>query len=235
MPTYHLDYFTQTGFFEEKALALRLLKDVCSTLSDRGVAYCLMFGTLLGKLRHEDFIPWDDDIDIIIFDIERFESHCINSLEAQGYCVMPDRRLMKNPGPLTGEAALVNCGYRIYHADGLEVPQKKWKFPWVGVWLRSSSGPIFTLPPEAHVYEEFDFFPLQSVIFQGFPVLIPKDSHKILNEYFRTRDWMNFCVAPDLNHREYKKTNAPPSPVSLVKVMQHLRNRGFLKVDLTKI
>ena len=66
-------FFKKTGFFKQKDAALRHLRDADEILRSEGVDYCLMFGTLLGLLRHDDFIPWDDDLDIIIFNIEKFE------------------------------------------------------------------------------------------------------------------------------------------------------------------
>lgn len=45
---------------------LSMLKDIDSFFERNGIQYCLTGGSTLGKVRHNGFIPWDDDIDLAI-------------------------------------------------------------------------------------------------------------------------------------------------------------------------
>lgn len=43
-----------------------ILKKTIKFLDDNNLSYQIAYGTLLGAVRHNGFIPWDDDIDIIM-------------------------------------------------------------------------------------------------------------------------------------------------------------------------
>lgn len=49
---------------ELKALELDVLRYIRSVCEKNSLRYYLMFGTLIGAVRHKGFIPWDDDVDI---------------------------------------------------------------------------------------------------------------------------------------------------------------------------
>jgi hypothetical protein len=48
-----------------------LLEYTDRTLTEHGIAYWVSCGTLLGAVRHQGFIPWDDDIDLQVEMTER--------------------------------------------------------------------------------------------------------------------------------------------------------------------
>jgi len=62
-----MDYFSESyGFGEYKPKAIKLLKQTIDILNEFDIKHMLISGTLLGYIRHNDFIPWDDDIDILV-------------------------------------------------------------------------------------------------------------------------------------------------------------------------
>lgn len=51
---------------ELKKIQLNILDVVSAFCEDQGLSYFLGYGTLIGAIRHHGYIPWDDDIDIVM-------------------------------------------------------------------------------------------------------------------------------------------------------------------------
>lgn len=69
---------------ELKFIQLDILKTVHDFCNENQIRYSLAYGTLLGAIRHNGYIPWDDDIDIIMPrpDYNRFikEFNCFSKI-----------------------------------------------------------------------------------------------------------------------------------------------------------
>lgn len=61
-----LDYTLKPNklLFNVQTLSLELLTFINKICEKHNISWWLDYGTLLGSIRHENFIPWDDDIDI---------------------------------------------------------------------------------------------------------------------------------------------------------------------------
>ena len=63
----------KTKRYDEKTLKhlqqveMKILKYFIGVCEENNLTYFLYAGSLLGAIRHEGFIPWDDDIDVIMF------------------------------------------------------------------------------------------------------------------------------------------------------------------------
>ncbi len=57
------------------AVGLELWERFDEVCKKHGITYYAYYGTLLGAVRHQGFIPWDDDIDVIMFrdEYKRFQ------------------------------------------------------------------------------------------------------------------------------------------------------------------
>ena len=57
---------TEIPFEELKRIQLEILDDIDLFCKREGLRYSLAYGTLLGSIRHKGYIPWDDDIDLMM-------------------------------------------------------------------------------------------------------------------------------------------------------------------------
>lgn len=56
----------KAGFQEIRTIQYEILKAAAEYCDANGITYFLTGGTLLGAVRHQGYIPWDDDIDIAV-------------------------------------------------------------------------------------------------------------------------------------------------------------------------
>lgn len=90
--------FTNETVVRRVYLLARIMQD---SLTKSGICYWTSGGTLLGCVRRQGLIPWDDDLDLCIYQKDEGKiAHCFKRLLNDNGCV-----LVEQP----------TFGYRVYH------------------------------------------------------------------------------------------------------------------------
>lgn len=65
---------TELTIREIQLVSLEILHTVATICEEQNFRYSLIYGTLIGAIRHHGYIPWDDDVDIMMprRDYDRF-------------------------------------------------------------------------------------------------------------------------------------------------------------------
>ena len=69
---------------EIRGICLDIMQDVHEFCSHNGIRYSLGCGSLIGAVRHKGFIPWDDDIDILMPRPD-YEQFCNTYFSTKGF------------------------------------------------------------------------------------------------------------------------------------------------------
>ena len=108
---------------EMKQIQIDILKDVHLFCERNNIRYTLIYGSLLGAVRHKGYIPWDDDIDIAMLrdDYEQFVAsykddkgfyHVYDCRKDKGYCY-PFAKVADTRTLLEENVSMENIGINI--------------------------------------------------------------------------------------------------------------------------
>ena len=72
---------------------LEMIKDIDQLCISNNIEYSLAYGSVLGAVRHKGFIPWDDDLDIMMTydNYLKFIDCCEKQLDNKKYFVQNDK------------------------------------------------------------------------------------------------------------------------------------------------
>lgn len=185
------------GFGEWKGFAIELLGHIIQILEDHHLTYCLISGTLLGQARHNDFIPWDDDIDLLV---ERRLLEFLPEIREQHLgkydFICADWLTYVKVSSRYGSAIPDNRGRKFDYCLEKEV---EFSWPFVDLYLYDTTdqGDLRFFHKD---WAPCHFFPVRYVSFLGLRVPIPHNPHYFLSENFGP-DYMTNFVQKMYSHR----------------------------------
>lgn len=148
---------------EVKQIGVTILKFVDSICRENELKYFMAFGTLIGAVRHQGYIPWDDDIDICMYrkDYEKFryimqsqnQYRFIDMTTNNDYYFLfgrvTDKRtqlLLPHKPKIHGLGVFID----VFPIDN--APPKEYETEWYNNYLDLRKKIISTVPKTAHYY-----------------------------------------------------------------------------------
>ena len=198
---YNRFFHTKLGFDKNKSLAIELLEQTITLLDEFNIDYTLISGTLLGYVRHNDFIPWDDDMDLLVSstlldklpDIINKYSNNLTFLKTKNHlikiCLKKSNTIIKK----LNNHVLIN-------------KKDKYTFPYIDLFLFNYNNDKTLINFFNSNWESNKFFPVNKIDFLTLHnVSIPNTPDYFLKKNYKD-DYMTTLISSNWNHKLEKST-----------------------------
>lgn len=186
----------KNGFGEYEDIAVELLKDTIRMLNEFNINYLIISGTLLGCMRHNDFIPWDDDIDLIVDKkilkliplISQKYENIFNVITRDDYIVKTC---------YNDKVKIIDHDWKKYNV----IENRNYCWPYVDMFMYEiKKNDIFFFNKNWNIKH---FFPLKQKLFKGLMVNIPLNPYYFLKLNYGD-NCMTICKSNNYCHKDEK-------------------------------
>jgi len=178
----------------EWLLAEQMLRDVSGILKDANITHTLVFGSLLGAMRHQGVIPWDDDIDLGIFE--------------------KDEQRLQELAPLLKQAGYGMARLEKRTPEGLEFFYKIWITTIPSTFSKAFSWPFLDIfifrPSQDEDMMMLDWHPIKASLLESFKSVpfgnltmpVPEEAEALTERFYK--DFRTVCATSRFIHRHEK-------------------------------
>ena len=200
-------YFNDSiGFGQHKTLAINLLKQTMDILNEFNINHCLISGTLLGFARHKDFIPWDDDIDLLVDSsikdkLPEIMAKYERLFTFMGIVINSEKAIIKMCFTNTGiEMKTDNHGFKnkILNKEG------KYNWPFIDLFTYSTSEDGNSIRFFNKDWESSRMLPFETTSFLNLDVNTPKDYDYFLKSNYG-QEYMTRLISNGYIHKNEEK------------------------------
>lgn len=157
----------------DQTALFNITKEVIEIFNELGIKWCLSHGTALGVYRDGDAIPWDDDVDLAIFSMDRQKlTQARARLREKGFFVPDEGDPNKPIDPKS------NMPY--YDFVAIKNGEK------VECWIFDKVGAFFVYDPkrEGLAIPETYFTTLAKIKWRGDDFMVPNDIDGFLTKMY---------------------------------------------------
>ena len=173
---------------KDKGVMLATFKTFISALQAANLTYLIYGGTLIGSYRHHGFIPWDDDVDVMLnFSQKAQVRDALKALE-------PDY------GVYGSDDLTATSQWKFYLTSSDGYMHKSFKWPYIDIFFfKENASHIWDATPifsKDYCWEKSTVFPLIARPFEDMWVQSPCDSGGVLQKNYK----LNLCRSRQFSH-----------------------------------
>jgi GR25 family glycosyltransferase involved in LPS biosynthesis/phosphorylcholine metabolism protein LicD len=185
--------FSSVWTDQHKSIATKMLQDTVQILAAHGIQIIAAYGTLLGLVRHEQIIPWDDDMDVCT-DIIHIPTILSLRKEFEQYDI-----------GITTVTIAGNSFIKLYTLKEPFIAGRKWSWPFIDIFSYTVKDGMVTIDnvgkEKKYKIAYDDMFPLQTTMFENVEINIPANPKALLDNMY-PGDWAGTCISSGWNHRK---------------------------------